>query len=157
MPVNVDQSVFPMHGGAKTALVVVGVLLCLLIITIPVGIYIIIRVQGGRVELTRKALVARSIGTVRIPLDDVARVGICKVAVVGGGVGGALARKKVGGDEGVNLCVMDRRGKTRKFIASMYERHEELCAEVSSLTGKPLETVTLGAFSLKWPDVARGA
>src|SRR6185436_1557557 len=80
---NGASGVYPMHKGAKVALYIAGALMCLMVITI--------------------------------------RVGVLSVPIHARGLGGVLARKKCGGDNGVNLCVMDERGKTRKFLVSMFE------------------------------------
>jgi hypothetical protein len=147
-----ERTEFPLHGGAKAAYTVVGVLLCLLIITIPVGIYIIVRGRSGFVRLSGDAILARAIGSKRISLTDAQRVGVCRVPIIAKGIGGYLAKRKCGGEEGVNLCVMDGRGKTRKFIASMYVDHPQIIDHATRTTGRLLEEVRLGAFGLKWPE-----
>jgi hypothetical protein len=144
-------TIYNFHSGAKTAVTVVGVLLCVLIITIPIGIYIIIRASGGRVEVTQEGLTAKSIGTKKFRFSEVSRLGVCHAPVQAGGIGGALARKKVGGDVGVNMCFMVGK-KTKVFIASMYENHQQMFDQVSQILGKPVEEVTIGALKLKWPE-----
>jgi hypothetical protein len=144
-------TIYNFHSGAKTAVTVVGVLLCVLIITIPIGIYIIIRASGGRVQVTQEGLTAKSIGTKKFRFSEVSRLGVCHAPVQAGGIGGALARKKVGGDVGVNMCFMVGK-KTKVFIASMYENHQQMFDQVSQILGKPVEEVTIGALKLKWPE-----
>jgi hypothetical protein len=146
-------SIYNFHSGAKTAVTVVGVLLCVLIITIPIGIYIIIRASGGRVEVTQEGLTAKAIGTKKFRFSEVSRLGVCHAPVQAGGIGGALARKKVGGDVGVNMCFMVGK-KTKVFIASMYENHQQMFDQVSQILGKPVEEVTIGALKLRWPEQA---
>lgn len=146
-----NATIYNFHSGAKSALTVVGVLLCVLIITIPLGIYIIIRASGGRVEVNQEGLVAKSIGTKKFRFNEVNRLGVCHAPVQAGGIGGALARKKVGGDVGVNMCFMIGK-KTKVFIASMYENHQQMLDQVSQILGKPVEEVTIGALRLKWPE-----
>jgi hypothetical protein len=145
--------IYNFHSGAKTAVTVVGVLLCVLIITIPIGIYIIIRASGGRVEVTQEGLTAKAIGTKKFRFSEVSRLGVCHAPVQAGGIGGALARKKVGGDVGVNMCFMVGK-KTKVFIASMYENHQQMFDQVSQILGKPVEEVTIGALKLRWPEQA---
>src|SRR5262249_13120695 len=96
-----EPIVYPLHKGAVSALTAAGVLLILLIVTAPFGIWIIYRARNGSVVLGETSIVARAIGTVRIDLTQVDRIGIAKIPVVrgggvGGGIGAALARKKVG-------------------------------------------------------------
>lgn len=146
-----NATIYNLHKGAKSALTVVGILLCILIITIPVGIYIIVRVSGGRVEVTQEGLVAKAIGTKKFRFSEVNRLGVCHAPVQAGGIGGALARKKVGGDVGINMCFMIGK-KTKVFIASMYENHEQMFGQVSKILGKPVEEVKIGALRLKWPE-----
>ncbi len=144
-------AVYKMHSGAKTALNVVGVLCCLLIVAIPFGIWAFIAASRGRVEVRADGLVAYSLTTVAIKFAEVQRLGYLNRPVIARGIGGALARKKVGGDQAVLLGVQDSRGKTRHFCASMYENHGDLFQRVSYYTHRPVETLEQGAFGLKWP------
>jgi len=148
-----NATTYNLHKGAKSALTVVGILLCILIITIPVGIYIIVRISGGRVEVTQEGLTAKAIGTKKFRFSEVNRLGVCNVPIIARGIGGALARKKVGGDVGINMCFMIGK-KTKVFIASMYENHQEMFDQVSKILGKPVEEVTVGALRFKWPEQA---
>ncbi len=144
--------IYPMHGGAKFAYAALGVLLCLLIVTIPLGIWVFVKLARSRVEITSEGLVARGMRTVRMPFAEVSRAGICEMPIDANGFGGFLAKKKCGGDVGVNLCLLDRRGKTRQFIVSMYDQYQDILDRVESALGKPFETVCRGAFGLKWAD-----
>jgi hypothetical protein len=144
--------VYPFHSGARSAHYVVGVLLCLLIITIPIGIWIMIAASRARVEVRQDAVVARFLTTVRIPFAEVSRLGYLNVQIIARGIGGVLARKKVGGDVAVNLCVIDTRGKQRKFMVSMYENYQDVLQRVSWATQKPLEPLTVGLLAPKWPE-----
>lgn len=146
-----NATIYNFHSGAKSSLTLVGVLLCVLIITIPLGIYILIRASGGRVEVTQEGLTAKAVGTKKFRFSDVNRLGICHAPIHAGGIGGAMARKKVGGDVGVNMCFMIGK-KTKVFIASMYENHEQMFDQVSKILGKPVEEVKIGALRLKWPE-----
>lgn len=141
-----------MHGGAKTAYYVAGGLLCLLIITLPVGLWIIIRAAKARVELRQDGLVQYGLTTVRMPFAEMARIGVLEIPIVARGIGGALARKKCGGDRGINFCMMNARGKTKKFVASMYENYGDFMNRTSQARQLPLEKMTMGTFKLEWPD-----
>jgi hypothetical protein len=150
-----EEVEFKMHKGARTSLIVVGVLLLLLCVTIPFGIYIFIRIGTCRVKVGARQLEARGLVTDTINFDEVDRVGVLRVPVVARGIGGALARMKLDNmDEGVNLVFRLKSGKDIKFQANQYERHTELLAHVAKATGKSLETIPMGMFSWKWPDRA---
>src|SRR3954449_9549146 len=106
---------YPFHAGARMALNVAAVLCMILVVGIPIGIWIMVRVSGAKVILDDKGLTAKGLGSLRVELADVARFGVLRVPIIARGIGGALARKKVGGDEGVNLCLQTKAGKTKKF------------------------------------------
>jgi hypothetical protein len=142
------------HSGARMALNVAGVLCLITIVGIPFGIWILMRVAGARVTLHDGGLEARALGTTRVDYADVTRFGVLRVPIIARGIGGALARKKVGGDEGVNLCFQTRAGKTKKFIVSQYENWEELVAEVGRRVQKKPEELKMGVWGPKWPELA---
>jgi hypothetical protein len=147
-------AVYPMHRGAKTALYIAGGLTCLLIVTIPLGLFIIWRASRGRVELSAEGVTQYGLGSTRIRFSEVQRLGVLSIPIHARGLGGALARKKCGGPNGVNFCAMDRRGKTHKFVASMYENYGEIFERSSQATQRPVETLSMGALKLRWPDAA---
>lgn len=147
-----DETVYPFHQGARTALIVVGVLLIFLIVTIPFAIYVFIRVRGGKVVVTKQGLTATALGSERWSFDDVARLGVLKVPIVARGVGGALARAKVGGDHGVNLVIRTKAGKDKKFIVSQYANWQEIIERVKQSVPVPCEEIQMGMFSWKWPE-----
>ncbi|MBT8493387.1 MAG: PH domain-containing protein [Deltaproteobacteria bacterium] len=149
-----QATVYPMSSGAKMAYTVVGVLLCILILTIPVGIYFIIRARGGRVEVTGEGITARGIGTTTIGWADTTRLGVLEVRVVARGIGGWLARKKTGGPTAYHLCACDRSGKTRYFMASSYDGWQNLIQQAAATRQLPLETMSMGWKGPKWPDTA---
>lgn len=147
---------YPLHKGARSALNVTGVLCCLLIIGIPLGIWIFMRVKSARVWLADDALkVTNVFSSAGFAYRDVARIGVLRLPVVtGGGIGGALARQKVGGDEAVHLVAKTSDGKQHAFMVSMYEDWQQVIDEVGVRVGKPLETLVggaLGVGSAKWP------
>ena len=110
---------YRMHKGARTSLIIAGVLCILLVFSAPIGIWIIIRASGGKVVVTPTELLFKAILSMRINLQDVQRIGILKVPMANNkGLGGALAKAKVGGDTAIHLCVMTKAGKTKNFIVS---------------------------------------
>jgi hypothetical protein len=74
------------------------------------------------------------------------------VPVAARGLGGALVRRRVGGDRAFHLVVKTRSGKTRRFIVSSYENFQDIVSEVILRTRRPCETIRAGLFGLKWPE-----
>ena len=82
-----------------------------------------------------------------------ARLGLLKVPLGGGGVAGAVANAKLAGlGYGLNVVVQTKAGKNIKFIANQYVRHEELIATIKQRCAVPCEELTMGAFTWKWPE-----
>jgi hypothetical protein len=148
---------FPLIPGARTAMIVVGVLLCLLVFTIPLGIWVFWRLSKAKVVLTPEGLVARNVfSTTQFAYGDVARLGLMQVEVTTqGGMAGALARDKVGGDGGaLHLIVQTTDGRNRSFMVSSYQNAQDILDEVEQRVGKGYEVVTpgaAGAIGAKWP------
>jgi len=148
---------FKLHKGARMALNVAGVLCILLIIAAPFGIWILVRVAGGKLQLSQNGVVGKALTTVSFDYKDVDRIGICMVPIIARGIGGALAKAKVGGDYGTNVCVMLKTGKKKMITVSMYEDHKGAMEAISQAVGKPYEELKMGAFGVKWPDRAAAA
>jgi len=145
------ETEYRFHQGARIALYIVVGLCTFLVFAIPFAIWIAIRTAGGKVVLSPSGVVAKGLLTTEFSYADVARLGRCKAPVLAKGVGGALARQRVGGDNAIHVVVKLKDGKTRKFIASSYEKYEEIMAKISQGVGKPYEQLTMGAFGMKWP------
>jgi hypothetical protein len=143
---------FRLHKGARTALNIAGILCIVLIIAAPFGIWIMLRVAGGKLILGAQGLVAKALGTVQYDWKDVDRIGLVSVPIVARGIGGMLARQKVGGDFALNVCVLLRSGKKRMFTVSMYEDHQAALEQITAAVGKPYEDLKMGVFGVKWPD-----
>jgi hypothetical protein len=140
-----------MHRGARFAYTIVGILLVILVITIPFAIWVFIGSARARIELTGSELIARGFYTKRWSLPSLRRLGVLSVPIVARGIGAALARKKCGGDAGIHLCAIDDRGRKLKIMVSMFERYPEIINRVSATVRLPLEEVKMGAFGPKWP------
>jgi len=149
-----EPKVYVMHKGARSALKIAAFLVMLLVITLPLGIWWFIKVGGARVELRPDTIQANGLTNMTVPVADIQRVGILRVPIVAKGLGASLAKAKVGGNEGVNLCMQLRNGKTKKFVASMYENYEDIFTSVSELTGLEMETLKMGMMGPKWQDAA---
>jgi hypothetical protein len=145
------QMSFPLHGGARGAYMVLGVLLCLLIVGIPFAIWAFIARSRGRVDLRGMEVVSVGFFTRRLDLSRARRLGVLHVPVYARGIGGAIARRKVGGDQAVHLCTMDEQGRKANMLVSMYERFPEIIQYGQRVTGLPLEDVQVGALGPKWP------
>jgi hypothetical protein len=143
---------FPVHGPGKNSLTVVAVLL-MFICMFPISIYIFIRLAKMKVKLTATGLEASGLTTDVVNFDDVARFGVLHVPVVAGGLGGYLARMKLNHmNEGLNLVFLLKNGKTVKFLANQYERHDELINKVAASVRVPREEIQMGLLSWKWPE-----
>ncbi len=142
---------FPLHGGARGAYMVLGVLLCLLIVGIPFAIWAFIARSRGRVDVRGMEVVSVGFFTRRLDLSRARRLGVLHVPVYARGIGGAIARRKVGGDQAVHLCTMDEQGRKANMLVSMYERFPEIIQYGQRVTGLPLEDVQVGALGPKWP------
>lgn len=141
--------------GARSSLAIVAVLCFLLVVAAPIGAWLLVRIVRGRVQLSRSGLVARGLaGTTSFQFNDVARLGFLEVPIVARGIGGALVKRRVGGDKAVYLVALTHSGKTRKFIVSSYENYQEIMGEVSARAQKPYEALKTGLFDLKWPEEA---
>lgn len=145
---------YRLHAGARMALNVTAVLCMITIVGIPFGAWLLWRVSTGEVVLDDQGLSARALGSTRVAFADVARFGILRVPIYARGIGGALARRKVGGNEGVNLCFQTRAGKLRKLTVSMYERSDEILAEVVRRLERQPEPMKMGLWGPVWQKAA---
>jgi len=137
----------------RSGCTIFAVLLGVLVLTIPVSIYFILKRNSGRLTIDDRGLDVAGLGLTqaRWNFDDIERLGLYSVTLGGGGIGGGIARKMSGGRTAVNLLAKTRSGKTLKFMASRFERSQEIIDRVAAATGKPLETVSQGMTGLKWP------
>lgn len=144
---------FRMHKGARTALIITGVLLCILCVTIPFAVWIFYRVSRAKVTVRPDGLDAEGLMTDSVQFDDVERFGVLRIPLAARGLGAVLANMKLDNmGEGVNLVFRLKNGKDVKFIANQYERHAELIELVSKSVRVPRETITMGVLSWKWPE-----
>lgn len=144
---------YPMHKAAKTSLRIAGVLMCLPVMTAPIGIYFLYRIGRAKVTITPTGVTAAGVTSASFVFADVARFGLLKIPIAGNkGVAGALAQSKLGGlDYGLNVVVQTRAGKNIKFVTNQFERHEDMIARITQAISVPCEELTMGALSWKWP------
>ena len=147
---------FRLSSGARTAMIVVGVLCCLLVVAIPIGIWVFYRLGKAKVTLSPEGLEAVNVfSSTRYAWTEVERLGTVEIAVVkGGGMAGAMAREKSGGDAATHLIVKTKAGENRSFMVSSYDNWQDILDQVEQRVGKPFEVVTpsaVGLMGAKWP------
>ena len=145
---------YPFHKGARTSLYVAAGLCILLVCAAPIGLYFIWRVSKGKVTIDGTKIRAEGLLTDEILFADVERLGILRVPMVAGGIGGALARMKLNNmDTGVNLVAKLRNGKNVKFLLNQYENHEQIIEKVKQrCPSVQLEEIPMGMLTWKWPE-----
>jgi hypothetical protein len=144
--------VYRLHSGARSAMNISGVLLCLLVVTIPIAIIIFWKTAAARLEIAGDELIFRNLISKRWRISSLRRLGVLAVPVIARGIGGALARKKVGGAHAIHLCAIDDRGKKMNMLISIFERHQEIVQQVAAMTRLNVEEVKSGAFGPKWQE-----
>jgi hypothetical protein len=147
---------YPLSSGARTGMIVVGVLCCLVLLAIPLGIWVFYRLGKAKVTLSPEGLEAVNIfSSTRYAWTDVARLGLMQVAMAkDGGMAGALARESTGGNSATHLIVKTNAGDNRSFLVSNYDEWQDILDQVEQRVGKPYEAVTpgaAGAMGAKWP------
>ncbi|MCA9521070.1 MAG: hypothetical protein KC609_08860 [Myxococcales bacterium] len=149
-----QQDEYPFKASVRKAAVIFGVLLLVLVLPIPMAIYFFVKRGKGRVVVGENGLEVHGFGLWpgRWTFAEIERLGLLEVRMVGGGLGGALARQMNGGDVAVNLMAITRAGKKLKFVLSRYEKHEELMTRVVVATGLTPETLSMGLMGPKWPE-----
>ncbi|MFN0060300.1 MAG: hypothetical protein ACKVX7_17720 [Planctomycetota bacterium] len=150
---------FRCHAGARGANIAIGVLLCLTIIGIPFGVYVLWRAGGSKLLLSPTDVVARGLTTTKVSFADVARFGLLRVPLrTGGGLGGAMGRARVGGGtHAIHLCFQNSAGKTTRFLVSMFEKHEEIAQTISQIVHRQPEDMITSGFGPRWPAAAAQA
>lgn len=144
---------YPLHEGARSSLVITAISCIVTVLALPLGLWILFRLLNAGVVISQSSVVARgAFRTVSFDLEDVARLGVMEVPITARGPGGALVRRRVGGDRAFHLLVRTRSGKTRRFIVSSYENFQDIVSEVILRTRKPCETIRVGFFGPKWPE-----
>jgi hypothetical protein len=147
---------FPFHKGAKGALYFVAVLLIVLVLPIPLAIYFFFRIGTAKVAISRTGVRAEGLMlTDKFEFADVARFGLLKIPLAGGGIAKAIANAKLAGlGYGLNVVVETKSGKTIKFIANQYVDHDKMIAQIKQALPMPCEEIEMGLFKMKWPERA---
>jgi len=143
---------YPMAADEKTRFKLAAFLSVLLVITIPLAIWIWVRLGKARLELDDERLVAYGpMGTFSIALADVERIGTLYRDV-------PQVRPQVREQFGKSVMVLfgfrKRSKKTKHFVVTLYEDPKAIIEGVSQVTGKPVEDLEQGALGLYWPETA---
>jgi hypothetical protein len=145
----------PFHAGARSAYRFTGVLLCITILCLPFGLYILSRAKRCKVVVGPDGVTCKSVfSSCSFAFAEVRRLGVLTVPIHAVGLAGHFARKKVGGGDALHLCAQTADGKTRRFLVSMYENHQQIVDAVSQRCNLPVETLKMGAFGPKWAPAA---
>ena len=151
-----DVAEFPFHKGAKGALYFVAVLLIVLVITTPFALFMFFRIGRAKVSISKTGVKAEGMMlTDTFEFSDVARFGLLKIPLAGAGIGKVIANAKLAGlGYGLNVVVETRSGKTIKFIANQYVKHDEMIEKIKQAIPLPCEEISMGMFKMKWPERA---
>jgi len=132
---------FPMKAGWRKAQVFAGVLTCFLIITIPLGVWIIIRARKAKVGISEEGFVFTYLTTFGYRWDEIEEFyvsGLSGMAFGGGLVGLAAAtavQKKTQGLKGpLQFKVKGKRG-LKMIPAHTIENSLEMARQMEQLSG----------------------
>lgn len=133
----------------STMMTVAAVCFCLLVVTIPVGVYFAVRARKARLQFDDTGFTVVGLGrTTRWEFAELDRIGTLTVEVIGGG---PLANIN-GGAHAVNLFAKTKGGKTLRFMLSRFEAWEEILGRVQAGTNLPIETLRRGVvWGPNWP------
>lgn len=140
---NAEMSgqVYPMKKGWQRSQIFAGVLCCILIITIPLGIWIIVRARNAKAGLTREGFAFRYLTTVAFHWSDLESVTLSNIggSAFGGGLVGAgvaaAVRKKTGGLKGPMSIKLRDRKRPVIVPAHTIQNSLEMAREMERLSG----------------------
>lgn len=132
---------FYMKASWRKAQVFAGILTCLLIITIPLGIWIIVKAKKARVGLTEEGFAFTYLGTFGYSWDEIESFNLAGMSgmAFGGGLVGAAAvvavQKKTQGLKGpLQFKVKGKRGM-KAIPAHTIENSLEMARQMEQLSG----------------------
>jgi hypothetical protein len=131
---------------------ILAVLLCLLLMTLPIGIWIWIKAGKARLRFRQGGFSVNGLGFGEEQWDfsQLARIGLLRVPLPNRGLGGVIAKMMSGGEIAVNLCAIGKDGRQRRFMLSRYAGTDEILQRITASSGLPLETVAQGLMGPKW-------
>lgn len=140
---------YPLHRKGRIASYITA---AFLFVFPPLAIWIAARTALSKVVVSLTGVVAKGLLTTEFAYADVARLGTCSAEILLDEATGWLARERAGGSHYVWIVVKLKDGRTRKFVASYYDRHEEMMAKISERLGRPYEALTLVPLrGMQWP------
>jgi hypothetical protein len=133
--------VFPMKSSWRKAQIFSGILTCFLIITIPLGVWIILRARKAKVGITEEGFVFTYLTTLGYHWNEIEefRVSAMSGTTFGGGLVGAAAaaavKKKTEGLKGpLQFKVKGKRG-FKMIPAHTIENSMEMARQMEQLSG----------------------
>lgn len=149
---------FHFHKQGRLALMIVACILFFFIFTGPFALWVLWRRASGGIRLSDQGLEAKELGSSQsVRWNEVARIGVLQVPVLARGVGGMLARWRMGGPVATHLVFKTVKGKDRSVAVSSFEDFQRIIEESQKHVQRPLEVITSGVFSPKWPELRAAA
>ncbi|WP_372364935.1 hypothetical protein [Candidatus Uabimicrobium sp. HlEnr_7] len=142
-PVTTTPQIHHLEEEARFAYISLGVLIALTFFGIPIAIWIWTRISKMRVEFTEdRLIVAGALVTQEYKFDEIRDIAIFQIPVAAKGIGGYLARKKVGGRRmAMNLCIKKQNKKIGAFIASSYQNELEIMSGLEEAVQKRCDII----------------
>lgn len=138
-------TVYPVKAGWRKTQMFAAVLTCLLIITIPLGVWMIMRIRKAHAGTTPEGFYLNLYGTNAVRWSDISelRLGNLNIHVQGGGLVGALAgvavsaavAKRTVGLKGPIQYKLNGKRMWRMFPAHMIDNSVEFGLQVEQQTG----------------------
>lgn len=132
---------YPMKSGWRNYQTFAGVLTCLLVITIPLGIWIIVRARKAGIGINEEGFAFRYLNTVAFSWDEVESISLAGLsgAEFGGGLVGLAAasavKKRSVGLKGPLQFKLKGKKMVRAIPAHMMEDSLRMAREVEKFSG----------------------
>ncbi len=132
---------YPMKKGWRNYQVFAGVLTCLLVITIPLGVWIIIRARKAGIGINEEGFAFRYLNTVAFSWDEVESITLSSIsgAEFGGGLVGLAAasavKKRSTGLKGPIHVKLRGKKMARMIPAHMMEDSVKMARDMERLSG----------------------
>jgi hypothetical protein len=132
---------YRMKSGWRKMQIFAGVITCLLIVTIPLGIWIIIRAKNARIGLTEEGFAFRYLGTLAHRWEEIESITPVAMsgATFGGGLVGVAAAaavaKKTQGLKGPLQIKLRGKRMPRSIPAHTIENSLEMARQMEHLSG----------------------
>lgn len=133
--------VFRMKSGWRKAQIFAGICCCILIITIPLGIWIIVRAKNAKVGLTEEGFAFTYLGTIAHRWEEIESITPVAMsgATFGGGLVGVAAAaavsKKTRGLKGPLQIKLKNKRMPKAIPAHTIENSLEMARQMEQLSG----------------------